>query len=322
MIRARRNRVAALVMVALGLYASQASAQFKGLKPTYNPDDPYQVPDAPAPPTLPDLTHRALALSLEVMSGSIRPYPKEDGTQANRIAVALGRLEAELAISNRRWYLGYAQELATGRVLSGDVSATVLSNPEFWGRALWASKAGLAYGGGIGFVPPLLRQDLDEDKQSVRANIRVLRPWDYPHFAGQSFAVRPFVDVRSLDGPIMLQLRQGLDILQQVSDEIGGPSTTFTSRTTFYIGYRPIDELGIGLELWEVYFIKSPEVSDDQRAVFAVSPSIRWMTRVVQPAMSMMFPVDRPLFNSAKDYWALRLTVGLVLDPSPPSSIW
>ena len=296
------------------LVASSANAQLLGWQPSYDPDDPYQLPDAPAPPTLPDLTHRGVAASLAFTFASVKPPLDADGNQPERVGVTIERLELESAVSNRRWYVGIEQEFAQGTTLSGDDGAALVSNPEIWGRALWASRAGLAYGGGLGFVAPLIDHDRQEGP-SVKGTVRVVRPWDYPHFAGRVFAFRPYIDMRVIDGPITLQLRQGVDVLRKASDEAAIPDTTLTSRTTVYVGYRPFDAMGMGLELWEVYFIKAPGVADEQRAVFTVSPCIRWMTPVVQPAISGLFPIGRPLFDEATSYWAFRLTLGVVVDP-------
>jgi hypothetical protein len=311
-----------LLASALTALLGRAHAQVPIWKPEYNPDDSDQMPDAPAPPTLPDLTHRAVSLSVEATFASVQPRADAGGEAPDRVGVWIGRLEAETVLSNRRWYLGMAQELARGQS-SQAKDATVLGNPEVWGRALWASRAGLAYGGGLGIVPPLVPQEQrEQDAPSARASVRVVRPWDYPHFAGRVVTFRPFVDVRIIDGRFLLQLRQGVDVVKKAVDDGSIPDTTMTSRTMFYMGYRPVDPLGLGLELSEVYFIKAPGVADDERAVFAVSPSLRWMSPVLQPAVSGIFPFDRPLFGAARDYWAVRLTFGMVLDPDPPSSIW
>jgi hypothetical protein len=121
----------------------------------------------------------------------------------------------------------------------------------------------------------------------------------------------------------MLQLRQGIDISGQTAEVASlTPKTNLTSRTMLYMGYRPLDQLGIGLEITEVYFIKAPGVADDERAAFTVSPSVRWMTKVIQPAASMIFPIDKPLFHAAHSYWAAQLTFAILLDPSPPKSVW
>lgn len=316
------SRVVLLALAACAVCDRDAFAQGLDWKPSYDPDHPYQLPDAPAPPTLPDLTHRAVALSIEATVASVQPPADAQGATPDRVGVWIGRLEAEAALSNRRWYLGLAQEIARGQSSQAD-DATVIGNPEVWGRALWASRAGLAYGGGLGIVPPLVPQEAhDEPAPSPRASVRVVRPWDYPHFAGRVVTFRPFVDVRVIDGRVLLQLRQGVDVVKKVASDDAIPDTTLTSRTMFYMGYRPVDPVGIGLELSEVYFIKAPGVTDEERAVFAVSPSIRWMSPVLQPAISGIFPFDRPLFGAARDYWAIRLTLGMVIDPDPPTSIW
>lgn len=313
--------------LALGLaclaFSSAAVAQELPWKPTYDPAQAYQLPDAPAPATLPDLTHRAIALSIDVTGASVQPKPDPNGVLPSRMGVLIGRVEAEAALSNRRWYLGFAQEVARSqsRRLAEDV--TVVSNPELWGRALWASQAGLAYGGGLGLVLPIVPQEHElEGKPSPRAAVRVVRPWDLPLFAGRVVTFRPFLDVRVIDGRLLLQLRQGLDVVKRLADDQSIPDTSLTSSTTLYMGYRPIDPLGVGLELSEVYFVKASGVPDDARAVFAISPGVRWMSRVLQPAVSGIFPFDRTLFGGARDYWAIRLTLGLILDPSPPRSIW
>lgn len=313
--------VAAALLAGL---ASPAAADLPDiLAPSYNPDDPYQLPDAPAPPTLPDLTHRALLVSLDSTMGRVVPNANADGTKPAPIGVWLERLELETAVSNRRWYVGVSEEVAGGSN-TGDKSASVVaSNPEVWGRALWASRAGLAYGGGLGIVPPLVRHAPDSEAAAVQSNVRIIRPWAFPQFADRLLTFRPFVDVRGIDGPMMVQLRQGIDISGKTSDVASlTPDTSLTSRTMLYLGYRPLEELGIGLELTEVYFIKAAGVAENQRAVFTVSPSLRWMTKIVQPALSMIFPIDRPLFNAARSFWAVQLSIGVILDPSPPRSIW
>jgi hypothetical protein len=265
--------------------------------------DPYALPDAPAPPTLPDITHRALAGSLESTFASIRGNKLPDGTDPGRSFGWTERLEVEQAISIRRWYVGASEELALGKGQDGNF-LMVAGNPEVWGRALWASQAGLAYGGGLGVVLPALPHGAESDY--VAQSIRAVRPWDYVDFANDDFIFRPFIDVRDIDGHVILQLRQGIDW-----DRF---NSSLTSRTTFYIGYRPNDLFGLGLEAWEVYLIQAPLRRDDGRAAYAVSPSIRFMTRVLQPAVSFLMPIDRPLFDAIDSYWAVRLSVQAVFE--------
>jgi hypothetical protein len=118
-----------------------------------------------------------------------------------------------------------------------------------------------------------------------------------------------------------LQLRQGLDwaistgsgqgVTDPVSAAVAG-ETQVTTRTTLFIGYRPMKLLGVGLELWEVYVIRPAAL---QGATYAISPSVRLMTTVFQPAISFLAPVDRPLAGSVDGFWALRMSLSVVIDP-------
>jgi hypothetical protein len=287
------------------LFLARAAAAQVTL-PGDEPTDPYALPDAPAPPTLPDLTHRGLAASLENTFASIQNAAPFDEPRPGRSFGWMERLELEQALSLRRWYVGVGEQLALGNPLNEGFQM-VAGNPEVWGRTLWASQAGLAYGGGIGAVLPAFRRG--SESSTLTQTIAVVRPWDYADFVSGAFIVRPFFDVRVIDGRVMLQLRQGVDW-----DQASG---TLTSRTTFYIGYRPIELFGLGLEAWEVYLIQAPQRRDDGRAAYAVSASVRLMTRVLTPAVSILAPLDRPLYDAVESFWAIRLTMGVVLEPTP-----
>ncbi|HMI86372.1 MAG TPA: hypothetical protein VK550_19900 [Polyangiaceae bacterium] len=274
--------------------------------PGEEPTDPYALPDAPAPPTLPDLTHRGLAASLENTFASIQNAAPAEGPQPGRSFGWMERLEVEQALSIRRWYVGVAEQVALGNPLN-EGFRMVAGNPEVWGRTLWASQAGLAYGGGLGAIFPAFRHG--SGSSTLTQTVAVVRPWDYADFVNDDLILRPFIDVRGIDGRVMLQLRQGIDW-----DHASG---ALTSRTIFYIGYRPIDLFGLGLEAWEVYLIQAPQRKDDGRAAYAVSASVRLMTRVLTPAVSILAPLDRPLYDAVDAFWAIRLTMSVVLEPNP-----
>ena len=287
-----------------------------------DPTHPYALPDAPAPPTLPDLTHRALAISFENAFASLKMTTPAGQSGPGRTFAWLERLEIEHALAIRRWYLGVAHEMAAGTDPETGRFAVVSGHPEVWGRAVWASRAGLAYGGGLGLVVPVANRSTLSSAHAVALRVRGVRPWDHLDFASETFTLRPFIDVRDIDGPVILQLRQGIDWARP-----GTASTELASRTTIYIGYRPTELVGLGLEAWEEYVIRAPlpeddllrtpNVRDDARAAYALSPSVRFMTRALQPAISFLFPIDRPLFGELDGYWAFRLSLDVVLDPGP-----
>jgi hypothetical protein len=298
----RAARWGSFGLLLLGARSARAQVTLPGEEPT----DPYALPDAPAPPTLPDLTHRALAASLENTFASIQNAALPGEAPPPRSFGWMERLEVEQALSLRRWYVGVAQQFALGNPFNEGFQA-VAGNPEIWGRTLWASKAGLAFGGGLAAVLPAFRRG--EEDMNLTQTVAVVRPWDYADFVSSDFILRPFFDVRGIDGRVMLQLRQGIDW-----DQASG---ALTSRTIFYIGYRPVDLFGLGLEAWEVYWIQARQRKDDGRAAYAVSASVRLMTRVLTPAVSIVAPIDRPLYDAVNDFWAIRLTMSVILEPTP-----
>jgi hypothetical protein len=90
--------------------------------------------------------------------------------------------------------------------------------------------------------------------------------------------------------------------------------TDIVARATFYAGYRVAPPLGVGLEVWEVYQVTAP-IADDQRAAFAISPSVRFMLPHVEPALSLLLPISTPLKGAASSYFAGRLGVAFEFDP-------
>ena len=298
-------RWAGAATLLLSARATMAQVSLPGDEPT----DPYALPDAPAPPTLPDLTHRALAASLENTFASIQNSAPSDGARPGRSFGWMERLEVEQALSIRRWYVGVAEQVALGNPLNEGFQM-VAGNPEVWGRTLWASQAGLAYGGGVGAVLPAFHHGAAAS--TLTQTVAVVRPWDHADFVNGDFVLRPFVDARVIDGRVMLQLRQGIDW-----DRSNG---AMTSRTTLYVGYRPIELVGLGLEAWEVYLIQAPQRKDDGRAAYAVSASVRLMTRILTPAVSILAPIDRPLYDAVESFWAIRLTMSVVLEPTAPAA--
>ena len=301
------------VVVALALSATSARAGDDVTVGAYTLD-PHALPDYPAPPSIPDLTHRALWVGLEQNLAWVTPHPDADGS-TTRAFGSLTRLEGELTLVSRRWYVGLAEEMAFAKPPGGDSTRVLLGYPEIWTRAVWASRAGLSYGGGLSLVIPVFHRAPDSSAATVSEGVRVVRPWDFAAFADNTFTATPFLDARVVDGSVTFQLRQGLGF-QDLVASAHLPSANLTSRTTLFLGYRPIDPIGLGLELWEVYFI-SADIPDYQRAVFAISPSIRLMTRALQPALSVIVPFERTLYDRVETYWAARLSVAAVIDDSP-----
>ena len=296
-----------LCTVAIGM-AALPSAALRAIDCTRsrsNDDstDPYALPDAPAPPTLPDLTHRALAGSMESGFASIRGNTQPDGTPPWAL-LRLDRTTRGRASRRHSTMVRRSQRTAGSRKSKGRQFLDGGGQPRGVGARARASQAGLAYGGGLGVVLPAVHHGTEGT--DVAEAIRAIRPWDYVDFVNDDFIFRPFIDVRDIDGKVILQLRQGIDWDRY--------NSSLTSRTTFYIGYRPNELIGLGLEAWEVYLIQAPLRKDDGSAAYAVSPSIRFMTRLLQPAVSFLVPIDRTLFGALDNFWAIRLSIQAVFE--------
>lgn len=260
------------------------------------------------------------------MFASVQPHDTEAGTPSRSFAWS-SRIEGEWALSGRRWYAGLAHSLGYGRSPEREQGALIVGYPELWTRAVWASRSGLAYGGGVSIVTPIFRRAPDSNEAFAASTVRVVRPWDFAPFAENTFSVQPYLDARIIDGYITFQLRQGF-LLQGLVAKAQLPNLNVVSRTTLFLGYQPTQKFALGLEIQEVYFISSDFLDtcqthrlvcdDSLRAVFAISPSIRLLTRTFQPALSAMFPFDRTLFDSVQSYWAIRIGLGAVYDDASP----
>jgi hypothetical protein len=289
-------------------------------------DDKSTLLDAPAPPTLPALAHPGLTYTFEYSAASIAPT--EPGSTGGRAFAWFSHNEVELPLQSRKWYVGAAHDIAAGAV-PGLSKNMFLGNPEIWGRGLWSSVIGLSSGGGLGVVLPLPRSP-SEQEVAVLHTVRVVRPWDSAYFNDRTLTLRPFIDIRHVVGRFIFQLRQGVDISfvlrpQRVIEsrvESGGYSVPmltsehrldFVARATMYMGFRATKEVGLGLEVWEIYQITA-DISDDKRASVAISPSVRFMLGRVAPALSVLLPITTPLRGEASSYYAARLNVAFDFD--------
>ena len=291
-------------------------------------EDWQAVLDAPAPPTLPALAHPSLTYTFEYTAASINPRTQIGSS--GRASAWFAHNEVELPLRSRKWYLGAAHDIAAGAV-PGVGHGLFFGNPEIWGRGLWSSVVGLSSGAGFGVVLPLPRSPSQLDSE-VLQTVRVVRPWDASYFNDRVLTVRPWFDIRHIVGRFIFQFRQGLDVtvalraLRSETQErplpsggsylLFGPAEhrmDFVARATLYLGFRATKEIGLGLEVWEVYQV-SADIDDDKRASVTLSPSIRFMLGRVAPALSVLVPLTTPLRGEAASYYAARLNVAFDFD--------
>ena len=272
-------------------------------------EDPYDLPNAPRPPTLPELTHPDIEGTFESTFGVLAPKANTP-SWSNSSTVYIQRLGVEVPIGPRRWFVGANYEAAFGDPPDAPGPAKMVGgNLEAYGRGVWATRSGLAFGGGLGMMLPTAHFDRDSSASKIATAAAAVRPWDYTFFDVDALTARPFVDMRAVDGRFVIQFRAQLHW-----SFLSGQATrsTLAGTTSIYVGYR-VGVIGAGLEAFELYFIDAP-VADNARAYFAVSPSLRLMTPWVQPALSFLTSIADPLYPSSAHAIGVRIAFTGVWD--------
>ncbi len=286
------------MVLAAALGAAPASAEDRLF------EDPYDVPAAPRPPTLPELTHSEVEATFEGTAGAILPNPGGDRTHGY-----VQRLSLEVPLGLRRWFVGSDYELAAAGAAGG--LRAVSSNLEIHGRTLWATRTGLAFGGGLGVLLPTARYDSSGPAAQAAQAAASLRPWDAGLFVPDGLGARPFIDVRVVDGPFVAQFREGLDFVLP----LGSPDRSrLYAVTGVYLGWWVTGHVAAGLEAFEAYVIDAPGVSDGARASVVVSPNVRLVLPWIQPAISAFTDVGTPLEGANAHVWGFRGALTLVVD--------
>ena len=282
--------------------------------------DPYAVPRAPRAPTLPELTHSEMEATLETTAGALNL-----GGIGGLKHAYIQRLAVEVPIGFRRWYVGAAYEVAGGYNDTG--FAVVGGNLALDGRTVWATTTGMAFGGGMSLMFPTASYDPNGSASQVALAAATLRPWDVSYFVPDSYGVRPYVDVRALDGPFVIQFRQGLDLT--VSSLLLSDRRLYATAGV-YLGYQLGRRIDVGLEVFEAYAIDLPAVEDGNRESLIVSPNLRLALPWVQPAISAFTNLGPPIsapwvqretsvfVNEGKTatVWGFRFAFTVVYDPT------
>ena len=270
--------------------------------------DPYQLPDAPRALSLPELTHPGIEVTTTTAVGAIT-------TGSSNSPEMLERIGVEAPLGPRRWYLGLAYEAGYGPpAVSPGSPGLVGGNLELYGRTVWATRTGLAFGGGIGVLPPIATYASDTTGSHIALGAIALQPWDYAYFRTGVLTARPFVDMRTLFGRFSIQLRQSFDFSIDVHDIT---QRDVAAATTIYLGGVAASLVGLGLEMTEYYLVDA-NIPDNQRAKLLVAPNVRFLTPGIQPAIGAFVGVGTPPGVVGDAVWGLRFALTFVWDPGRP----
>ncbi|MGH7283148.1 MAG: hypothetical protein ACRELY_16605 [Polyangiaceae bacterium] len=295
-----RARSAITDLALAALFASSSAGCVHGQL-----EDPRSLPEAPRPTLMPELTHPDGEATLEQSTGVVKP---RGFGETGHLGENVTRIAAEQPVYSRFIFVGGAYEAAYGGQASAQSEKVVGGNLETYVRAVWATRTGLAFGGGLGFMLPMARFDRNGPiRQTANAAI-ALRPWDYAFFEQNIFAARPFVDIRYLVGPVTLQVRETFD----GTLDLDSGSFDLDAISTFYAAYRPRRDIALGFEAGELYRVTTPDgpvVPDDERADFTIGPVIRLIFPRLQPALSFMTNVGDPYYIGATQAWSVKTTL-------------
>jgi UDP-3-O-[3-hydroxymyristoyl] N-acetylglucosamine deacetylase len=260
------------------------------------------------PPTLPDLAHPFADLVVEHTFAGLAL----DGNPPRKTEVSLHRLSFDVPLVPRRWYLSGAWGVALGTSSDGSVAGAP-TNTEIGIRAIWTTITGLGFGGGIAIVAPTSSVATGSSGALALGEAAAIRAWDRPLFEPETFAIRPFVDLRTVTGHFTIQFRQSLDMIASGRSAIPLQESYRIAAIAFvYVGYRIVDWLAAGAEIAERYDMDSA-TADTDRPRFAVTGSLRAITRWLQPGISVTTGLGSPL-NAFS-------TIGSPFDRSPTSFV-
>ncbi|MEM9696635.1 MAG: hypothetical protein AAGA56_29105 [Myxococcota bacterium] len=277
--------------------------------------------DAAGPPHLPNLSHAEPNLNFEYTVAVAEPtdVASAEEIEGRQAFMYAGRATLEWPLVPRKWFVGGSFGVASAAVPSGEDPTTggaalLFANPEVWGRGVWFNEVGLSAGGGVSFVVPVPRTFSSLEAEVVRA-VRTIRPHDYPQYEDLSLTARPFFDIRHVTGPVVLQVRQGIDfeLVARARNE-NENRYDLAAWLSVYAGVTTIEQLVVGLELAEVYQITADttvpnclDPCDTNRVQFTLSPSLRLRLPVLSPALSALIPLSTPLRNEVSNYFGMRL---------------
>ena len=260
--------------------------------------------DPAAPPTLPSLTHADIAAIVSDEGAGVARDAQPDSVTFLWVT----HLELESAILTRNWHAGAAWDLSSATDRTGD-RTLIAGNPEIWARGTgYFEEAGIAAGGGLGVIIPVPRAD-DAASAGALDVVRAVRPWDAGYYSSRIVTGRPFFDVRLVEEPIVLQLRQGFDLSYGFDTQ----DVDIIERVGVYAGWEVYEPMTLGVELWQTYSMTA-DVDDSARAAFTLSPSIRAKIGPIEPGVSLLFPLSTPLEGVASSFFGVRFHVRLALD--------
>ncbi len=298
---------------ALALSAPVAALVFASAAPSARADDvraeapqiaqlqdELSGPKLPPPFGVPELTHPGSDVRVDWIVG---------GAEGHSIGLLEPGAEARLG-PLRRVYVGATWALAA--VAEDGSSAKVVSgNVEGHVRVVFPMPSWLAVGAGIGVVAPTARWAHGSPAQAAAVAAASLDPTELVMLTPDALGFRPVLDMRLVRGPVVAQLRDGLDFALDTASDY---RLRTTSRLVGHIGVLASPDVEVSVEGSQQYFLTNGDyygvpITDDTRSLITLGPGVRLAFRDVDVGLAAATNVFSPLSDRFDRFVAVRLSI-------------
>ena len=264
--------------------------------------DELATPRLPRPLHSPELSHPKNDVSVDWLLAAVVPENAEKSTRY----VAIVRPAFELRLGSlRRFYVGGTMPIISALPLYGErPSKTIVGNIEGHVRLVFPMPSWLAFGATLGMDLPTSPMKRGSESAAVAASGASLEPAELPQFLPHAFAIRPSFDFRLLRGPLVVQVRDGFDVL---IDSTGQTRTSTTGRILAHAGLLLVNDVEVAIEGTQLYYFAS-DTPDADRTATTLGPTIRWSLPDVDLGIATSTNVNTPQENGTNRFWALRLS--------------
>jgi hypothetical protein len=257
-------------------------------------------PKLPPPFVVPELTHPVFDARADWIVG---------GGPGASMGLLRPGAEARVGVL-RRFYAGAEWPLAAAatdgtqaRVVSGNASAHV--------RFVFALPSSLAVSAGIGVALPTARFAHASPAHAAAVAAASLEPTELVALTPDAIGLRPVLDFRFVRGPLVVQLRDGLDFAFDTATDY---RVRATGRLLGHLGVLTSPDVELSVEGTQQYFFGAgdyygPELADGRRTAVTLGPGARVSFRDVDVGVGAATNVVAPLSDRFGRFVAVRLSL-------------
>ena len=262
--------------------------------------DPLVVPKLPPPFAVPELTHPAFDARVDWTLGS---------AASTSMGLLAPSAEARLGVL-RRGYFGVAWPFAAAAADGADAKV-VSGNAQAYARFVFPMPSFLSASAGVGVALPTARWAHGSPAQAAAVAAASLEPTELVALTPDAVALRPVVDFRFVRGPLVAQIRDGLDFALDTATDY---RLRTTGRLLAHVGVLASPDVEVSLEAQQQYFLGNGDhygapVNDAKRSALTFGPGVRFAFRDVDLGLATTTNIGSPLADAFGRFVAVRLSM-------------